>query len=71
MLKLRVRRIGNSLGVLLPKDEVVRQGLREGDEVVVEVRKSRALLDVWGALRGRLGDVDTLNREIDEGEDLG
>ena len=32
---LKVRRIGNSLGVVLPKDLLARLGAAEGDELVV------------------------------------
>lgn len=70
MKPAKVRRIGNSLGVIIPKEEVERRGLREGDEVRLEIRKARTIDDVWGALRGRLGSVDELNDLIDEGEDI-
>lgn len=32
---LKIRRIGNSLGVVLPKDVVTRLGAQEGDEMLV------------------------------------
>jgi antitoxin MazE len=35
-----VTRIGDSLAVALPADEVDRLGLKEGDEVMVEVRRA-------------------------------
>jgi putative addiction module antidote len=33
MYRLKLRRIGNSLGVTLPKEAVARLGVGEGDEV--------------------------------------
>jgi putative addiction module antidote len=33
--KLKVRRIGNSLGVILPKEEFERLGVKEGDALYV------------------------------------
>lgn len=39
MLVQRIRRQGNSLGVTIPKDEVERLGLQEGDLVAVSVNK--------------------------------
>ena len=37
--KSKVKRWGNSLGVVLPKTLVEEEGLREGEEVEVTVRK--------------------------------
>lgn len=71
MARATVRRIGNSLGVVIPKEEAERQGLHEGDEVDLDVRKARTLADVWGALRGRIGRIDELNDLVDEGEEVG
>ncbi|HEX8727721.1 MAG TPA: AbrB/MazE/SpoVT family DNA-binding domain-containing protein [Ktedonobacterales bacterium] len=39
MLTQRVRRVGNSFVVTIPKDEAQRLQLEEGDLVSVEVRK--------------------------------
>ena len=71
MARATVRRIGNSLGVVIPKEEAERQGLHEGDEVDLDVRKARTLADVWGSLRGKIGRVDELNDLVDEGEEVG
>ena len=35
MQHLKVRKVGNSLGVLLPKDVAAAMGVQEGDEVQV------------------------------------
>ena len=69
MAKARVRRIGNSLGVVIPKEEAERQGLHEGDEVELSVSKAQDLSHVWGALKGKIGRVDDLNDLVDEGEE--
>jgi putative addiction module antidote len=39
MLTQKIRRVGNSLVVTIPKEEAERQGLHEGDLVGIEVRK--------------------------------
>src|SRR5207249_11376282 len=39
VLVQKLRRVGTSLVVTIPKDEVERQGLAEGELVAVEVRK--------------------------------
>lgn len=37
-----VSKVGDSLSVALPADEVERLGLKEGDEVVVEIRRAES-----------------------------
>ena len=69
MTTLTVRRMGNSLGVIIPSDQAASLGLRPGDRVDVEVRKAATLQSIFGAMRGQLGDLDDLMREIDEGAD--
>ncbi len=38
-VRAKVRKIGNSLGIIIPADESRLRGLSEGDEVVLEVEK--------------------------------
>lgn len=71
MVRAVVRRIGNSLGVIIPKDEADRKGLTEGDEVDLDVRKALTLEDVRGMFRDSELSVDEINDLVDEGEDLG
>ncbi len=49
LTRSRLRRWGNSLGVTVPKELVRREGLREGEEVEVQVRR---VSDIR-ALRGK------------------
>ncbi len=39
MLIQKVRRVGNSYVVTIPREEMERQHLSEGDEIAIEVRK--------------------------------
>jgi putative addiction module antidote len=39
MITQKIRRVGNSFVVTIPKEEVERQNLQEGDFVGIEVRK--------------------------------
>jgi putative addiction module antidote len=43
MQHLKVRRIGNSLGVVLPKELLTRLGVAEGDELIVTDSLGREL----------------------------
>jgi len=59
--KAKVKRWGNSMGVVLPKALVESEGLREGEEVEIAVRK---VADVR-SLRGKYPFKD-LQHEKDE-----
>ena len=46
-----VKRIGNSLGVLIPKGMVEKTGIREGDTVEIEVTRRVNLREMFGAVK--------------------
>lgn len=71
MVRATVRRIGNSLGVIIPKAEADRKGLKEGDEVDLSVTKALTLKEIRGMFKDSEMSVDEINDLIDEGEDLG
>lgn len=45
---------GSSIGVILPKEIVEKQGIKEGDEIVINVFKKGNLKDVFGKLKTRM-----------------
>ena len=61
LAKSRVKRWGNSLGVIIPKNLVEEEGLKEGEQVEVSVSK---IVDIK-ALRGRY-PIEDLQRAKDE-----
>ena len=50
-VRAKVRRIGNSLGVIIQAEEAKRQGLSEGDEVLLEVERNVSPKDLFGKFR--------------------
>lgn len=48
-----VRRWGSSMAAVIPPDALRAEGLREGDEVILEVRKARSLEDLFGLLKNK------------------
>lgn len=46
MLTQTVRKAGNSLAVTIPKEEVERLGLREGDIVALQINRVRIEVDL-------------------------
>lgn len=46
LFKAKIRKVGTSFGVLIPKELIEEQKLREGEEVDVSVLKKRNLKEV-------------------------
>lgn len=51
--KGKLKRWGNSFGVIVPKEVVEREGLREGEEVEIWVRKASNVTDLFGKYKFR------------------
>jgi len=49
-----VKKWGNSLGVILPKELVEYQHLKEDDKVTVFVVKEADLSKIYGSLKGKI-----------------
>lgn len=49
----RIRRIGNSLGIIIPREEVNRKKLKEGDLVEVEVLRRVSMKEMFGSIKFR------------------
>ena len=46
--KSRLKRWGNSFGVVVPKEIVEKEGLKEGEEVEISVRKASDIKQLFG-----------------------
>jgi len=53
--EVTVRKWGNSLGVILPKELVEKRHLKENDKIVlIDVVKEVDLTNIFGSLKGKL-----------------
>ncbi|MBI2651991.1 hypothetical protein HYX00_00875 [Candidatus Woesearchaeota archaeon] len=58
MLNAKIKQIGNSVGIIIPKDIAKGMSLKPETEVVVEIKKkSNVLRELFGALP-KLKDID-------------
>ena len=65
VIRATLRRWGNSYGVVIPKDVVLKGGLRENDEVEVTVKKAVDIQSLFG--KYKLYDVQKVKDELREG----
>ncbi len=65
----KVKRWGNSLGLIVPADIVRSQGLRDGDTIQIDFRgRIRTFEELGGSIHLRT-NLRTLLREMEEGWD--
>jgi len=65
VVRATIKRWGNSYGVVIPKDVVLKEGLRENDEVEVTVKKAVDIQSLFG--KYKLYDVQKVKDELREG----
>ncbi|MBI2656366.1 AbrB/MazE/SpoVT family DNA-binding domain-containing protein [Candidatus Woesearchaeota archaeon] len=63
-----IKRWGNSMGIVIPKEIVEKQHLREGDEVVISVFKRGNLKDVFGTLKTKMSGQEF--KDLREGDEV-
>jgi len=64
----RIRKWGNSYGILIPKRELERHKLRANQTVTIDLVASQDFTDLFGSCKfGK--SIDELKREIKEGYD--
>lgn len=69
-MKVRVRRWGNSMGVIIPKEIIASEKMKEGDEIELALlRDSTGLFNsLWGSGKGTKKSAqqikDGLRREL-------
>ncbi len=60
----RLREWGSSIGLVVPSEAVKREGLRPGDEVVIEIERASTLRDLFGIGKGLKVDAQKMKDEI-------
>jgi predicted DNA-binding antitoxin AbrB/MazE fold protein len=51
-VEARIKRWGNSFGIVIPAEEMKEQGFKEGEEVIVDIRKKKTMGELFGSLKG-------------------
>ena len=65
--KTKIKEWGNSLGIIIPNEIVIKEDLQPQDEVIVTISKKKNLSDFFGKGAGKIIDVQ---KEKDEARKL-
>ena len=61
--KTRIKEWGNSLGIVIPNEIVIKENLQPQDEVVISISKKQNLSDFFGKGKGKIIDVQKEKNE--------
>ena len=65
---VKAKKIGGSIGVLLPNELVKRERIMPDDSIKIKVEKTANLSFLWGRFKGVKKSTDKIIKEIDEAE---
>jgi len=68
-IKTKLRKWGNSFGIVVPLKKINNEEIKEGDEVTLLMRKSKndnTFKETFGILKDWKKSTDKIMREIDE-----
>ena len=67
MLNLKIKQIGNSIGIIIPKGVANGMNLKPETEVVIEIKKkSNVLKELFGALpKLKQADLKNIRKELE------
>ena len=66
---IKVRKWGNSFGIVIPKDIIEKQDIKEGITVRIniQVKDKTTAKDIFGILKGKIKkDTDVLLKEVNK-----
>ncbi|MCD4759726.1 hypothetical protein K8R33_02470 [archaeon] len=65
----KLKKWGNSFGIIVPKDELINEGIKEGDSISVMVSKKKGIVkELFGNLkndRSTEKELKNINKELD------
>lgn len=59
----RVRRVGNSLSIVIPAEEARAQRISEGDMVQIEIQKKINIKDLFGSVKFKKSAQEMKNED--------
>ena len=65
--KTRIREWGNSFGVVIPREVVIKEGFKVNDRVIISIDKKQNLEEFFGKGKGKIKDAQ---KEKDEAKKL-
>ena len=53
-IEVQTKKWGNSIGIIIPRNVVEKEKIKENQKIIVNIIKKADLSDIFGSLRGKL-----------------
>lgn len=62
--QIKLKKWGNSLGVIIPIEAIREQGFKEGEEVIIDIRRKKSMKHLFGSLKSLNIDSQKMKDEL-------
>jgi len=63
-IQTKLRKWGNSVGVVIPNEFLRKNNLREGQEIIIEIVKKNTIKELFGSLKDWKIDSQKLKEDL-------
>ena len=63
-IQTRVRKWGNSFGLVIPAEEVREKNLQENEEIIITIEKKRSIKELFGSLKNWKINSNKVKKEL-------
>lgn len=64
IISTKLRKWGNSIGVVIPNEALKEKNLKEGEEVIIEINKKNKIKQLFGSLKSLKLDSQKIKDEL-------
>ncbi len=61
---ITAKKWGSSIGVVIPRGLARQENIREGDEVIIDIKKKNTIMEIFGSIRDLKIDSQKMKDEI-------
>lgn len=64
LIQVKLRKWGNSMGIVIPSEILRENSLKEGEDVIIEIKKKEGMRKIFGSLRNLKIDSQKMKDEL-------
>ncbi|MBI2448755.1 AbrB/MazE/SpoVT family DNA-binding domain-containing protein [Candidatus Pacearchaeota archaeon] len=59
-----MKKWGNSIGIVIPNRAIIEKNLKEGEEVIIDIKKKDKIKEIFGSLKDWKIDSQKMKEEL-------
>ena len=64
IIKTKLKKWGNSIGIVIPHNTLIEKNFKEGEDVLVEIEKKEKIRQIFGSLKNLKIDSQKIKNEL-------